>query len=375
MSALTMRLSRGSLILRPPLLAFAIGALACACAEGGASRPIATPLAGAPGLTTASSAPSAPSLDSITRCAIAADAVTWSPGLAVRSPSGAAFGFLYTATDVRFAPEPTKTLLASASGVRLRLAPWPLDLPLYPRRSLLFAGVVRAGAATRLVWVPGSSGATLTVKLPADDRVEWLRPAPLALAACTELALAPHPPSAQGAPAATTTATEAASLRSLDLSVAVPIAASAGGPAIARLKAPYAQTVILLAEEGPFARVDWAPKGGELAGAHVIGWVARGSLGAPRLGRMPRRGCVLSVGYSFDAPGCQHAHPLWLRAANGLEPIGTVLAQSRVRVTETFSPWVAVEVLAPVKDRASDRLWLDEGATFVMREADVGDCQ
>lgn len=366
-----MRLWRSPTSRRATGVFCALAALTNACSAAQTREPSAPPPAS---LGASSSA-------SITQCAIVAGFVAWSPGVVLRTPSGAAFGRLVSGTDVRFATAPSDTLLGTASGVRLQLSPRPFELPLYPRVSVMFGGVVRAGPTTRLGWVTGAtrlsgasgaSGGTLTVKLATDDRVEWLGPTPLARAACTELALGPFTPSGASANRA---AVGASGLRSLDLTNPVPIALTAGGHAIARLRAPSAQAVTLLEEKGELARIDWELKGGELAGAHVVGWVPGALLGTTRVGRASRRGCGFGTGTTFDAPGCKHAHPLWVRTANGLEPVGTVLAESRVRVTETFSPWVAVQVLEPAKDRNAGILWLEDDATFVMREEDARDCQ
>jgi hypothetical protein len=359
------RLARTSLAHGSALAAGAVATLTGACASGRASAwPGAAPDATARAASAASIA-KAPGAESITDCVIGASSVRFRRSLTLRAPSGEPFGWLVDATDARLTTTLSGRFEATADGVRLRVTPRPFELPLYTRRPLTFGGLVHVGANTELGWVAGQPGATLTMRLPVDDRVEWLGASPLALAACTDLALAP-----QGLPQRWTT-TDAARLRSLDLSKPVAIAATPGGRPIARLSATFAiQDVLLQREEGEFARIDWALRDGALAFAHVIGWVPRALLGEPRRGRTPR--VIACGGGSVTAPdtlACKRDQPLFVQTSLGFEPVGTLLAGTRVHVPSAMHDWVAVEV------QGRGHLALDEDATFVMRARDLEGCR
>ncbi len=316
--------------------------------------------------------PGAPLAQTVSRCVIEASAVRWQGGLVLRAPSGAVFGTLDDATDARFTTAPVETLEATAFGVRLHLAPRSSELPLYTTRPLLFGGLVRVGAATPLDWSPGQHGPALFVTLPRDARVEWLGAPPMALAACTELSLGPYAPPRVVWPA------PGGTVRSLDLTKDVPIATAPGGRAIARLSATSpVQDVAVLREEGDFARIDWPLSDGALGGAHVLGWVPRALLGEPRRGKR-RRSWGCPSGYSNHAgepASCAHDRALHVQTQAGFEPVGTLLAGTRIAVTSQMAGWVAVEVLGPQRYEAQSPFSLEKGATFVLRATDAADCR
>lgn len=287
--------------------------------------------------------------------------------IALRTPSGALFAKLSGADEARFTTENGPTFEVAVLGLRLRTAPQGGDFPFYARRTLSIGGLVRPGGETRLGWVEGAPRSTLDLRLADDPRLEWIGAAPQTAIECADLALTPQ-----------TLAEAPVAYFVLDGAQPIPIAATAGGTPIARLRptpgagdAHVAVTVL----DGTQARIDWRLEDGPLEDARVIGWIDRARVRSALVGGGAGRGVGgLGMASTSDWTGCAKPHPLYVLGANGVEPIGTVSAGTRVRSLGALPPWIAVEVVGPSMRVNPPPIVAVAGATFVMREADANDC-
>jgi hypothetical protein len=91
----------------------------------------------------------------------------------LRSESGRAYGTIRHADEMRLTTAGGAAVEFTSLGLRLRMRKHAGDVPVYPRRELVFADVLQAGLGTPLGW-SAVEGPRLRVAPPRDRRVRFV---------------------------------------------------------------------------------------------------------------------------------------------------------------------------------------------------------
>ena len=297
-----------------------------------------------------------------TTCVITQEWWTTTSRRELRTPSGLVFATITQAESLTLTTQGGATLQSKLHGLELRTTPRAGDIPLFARTDeLLFAGVLQAGRATDLGWSP-ADGPRMRVAPPRDPRVRFIQNPELAVA-CADLSLVPGDSEHLGAD------------RWLRARGSIAVAASPGGPTVLKLQLPRAVTVTQLDRNGPHAKIAWLIDDGKLADATVIGWVdARLVSDLDRKGGGGGTGSGMGLEGSSHWSGCQTEHPLLVDAGRGPEPVGTILAGTRVRKGPRRGALVSVELEGPSVRQVPPPLRLRAGAKFLLAPDHATEC-
>lgn len=343
----------------PIAVAAPVAVPASAPASAPASVPDPAPPAPAPAVAPvpAPAPPPAP-----TTCEITQSSWDHPAGVPLRTPTGRPYLTIRRADEVTVRTAGGVVVEYSAHGLRLRSAPRTGDLPLYPTAELDFAGVLQAGLATALNWAP-ADGPRLRVSPRTDRRVRFLADPAVELA-CADLGLT-HGFSELPA-----------TDHHLRARPSIAVATSPGGPAVLHLHLARAVPVKLLARSGAHAQIAWPIADGPLADATVRGWVDARLvvlkdnflLGDPHgFGGLGLRG-------TSHWGGCAGEHPLHVDAGRGPEPIGTILAGTRVLKGRRRGAFVEVVVEGQATQSVPVPFTLRPGARFLLAPAAADEC-
>ncbi|PCC74155.1 hypothetical protein SAMN02745121_07979 [Nannocystis exedens] len=278
----------------------------------------------------------------------------------LRSASGRAFAAILSADELRFVADGEATAEFTSFGLRLRTTPRPGDLPVYTRGELVFGGVLQAGN-TPLMWT-SVGGPSLRVAPPKDRRVRFVD-APTVDVACDTLALEES---------YSDLAVPDSRLRPRG---PIAVAATAGGPPVLHLHLKRAVPVKRLADAGSQVKIAWPIADGALAESTVSGWVEARlvePLKDSTEGEFLARGLSLEGSAHWD--GCGAEHPLYVDTGRGAEPVGEILAGTRVRMGPRRGELVVVDVEGPWVRQNPPPLRLRPGAKFLLAPADAADC-
>ena len=283
-------------------------------------------------------------------------------GLPLRTPAGRPYLTIRRADEVTLRTAGGVVVEYSAHGLRLRSAPRTGDLPLYPTAELGFAGAVQAGLATGLNWAP-VDGPRLRVTPRTDRRVRFVAD-PAVDVACASLGLGPgiseHP-------------TADHDLRARP---SIAVATSPGGPAVLHLHLARTVPVKLLARSGAHAQIAWPIADGPLADATVTGWVDARLVVVKDsflLGD-PHGFGGLGLSGTSHWGGCAGEHPLHVDAGRGPEPVGTILAGTRVIKGRRRGAFFEVVVEGQATQSIPVPFTLRPGARFLLAPADADEC-
>ncbi|WAS90030.1 hypothetical protein [Nannocystis punicea] len=278
----------------------------------------------------------------------------------LRSASGRSFGAIRSADELRFVADGEATAEFTSFGLRLRTTPTPGDLPVYTRGELVFGGVLQAGN-TPLVWTP-IGGPRLRVAPPTDRRVRFVDD-PSVDVACDALALEES------------YSDLAVPDRRLRPRGPVAVAATPGGPPVLHLHLKRAARVKWLADAGSQVKIAWPIADGALVESTVSGWV-EARLVEPLnnwiAGEFPPGSFSLQGTTHWG--GCSAEHPLYVDTGRGAEPVGEILAGTRVRTGPRRGELVVVEVEGPAVRESPPPLRLRPEARFLLAPADAADC-
>jgi hypothetical protein len=300
-------------------------------------------------------------------CTMTNDDLRYEAPVVLRTPNGHVFAKLKYAKHASLVLGENPKFDIEAQGVLFTTVPQGSDVPVYVVSPRKVGELVTAGGGTALQW--RVQGQTIHVR-PADDpRVRPLVAAiDSAAVKCEDLRIDPQAIRAPGCENST----------GLQLTADAPLdlASTPAGPIVAQLILPAQTAVRLCARTSTDTQIGWHAYNGKLASAFVTGWVVTAALAAralpPSHGRLSGSHSTYSITSHWT--GCTMQHPLWVNTGAGREPIGTVLAGTRLQRLREVSNMTAVTVVGP-RARHGNEIQLREDAYFLVSAEAVKDCQ
>lgn len=279
----------------------------------------------------------------------------------LRSESGRAYGTIRHADEMRLTTAGGAAVEFTSLGLRLRMRKHAGDVPVYPRRELVFADVLQAGLGTPLGW-SAVEGPRLRVAPPRDRRVRFVS-APALEVDCEALTL-------ESGYSDVVTAD-----RRLRPRGPIAVAATPGGPAVLHLHLPHAVEVQKIEVAGSLAKIAWPIADGGLSDATVRGWVdARLLAPLPKPSGGEMVGGALGLEGTSHWTGCGAEHPLYVDAGGGPEVVGEILAGTRVKAGARRGVLIAVEVIGQATRMKPTPIMLRPGARFLLDPAAAEEC-
>jgi hypothetical protein len=304
----------------------------------------------------------------------------------LRTSLGLVFGEVVNATRAELRVEPAPRLTVELHGVELVTAPTAADVPVYLREARRLGEVVQVGRYTALRLSTGAG--QIRVTLPRDPRVQF-EPGVSTSAQihCVDIVLAPVrrgrvtevEPQFNSFRCGNNRGAPAWEPGPVTLSAFAPIAiaATAGGPVIARVRPPRGTEGFAVDRLAGQTKISFRWPDGPFADAQFDGWVASSSilpLGVDE-GGGSGQGIIWSGGASSDWHGCTHEQELWVDAGAGPELIGKILPRTKLRAIHKRLHYTEVELVGPSVHDEPSALRLKPGVRLFVTDAAASDCE